>query len=124
MRTACGIDLIEVERFRNIKPEILALFFQRVFTLEEHEYINGSMERAAGIFAAKEAVVKALGCGIGPVSWQEIKILHSQQRAPTVVLLGNAAKTAKSTGITEWSLSITHTRQLANAVAFCLIPDR
>lgn len=124
MRTCCGIDLVEIDRFRNLKPEILNRFFQRVFTKEELDYIGGRMERAAGLFAAKEAVVKVLGCGIGPVSWQEIKVLHTNQGAPTIILLGNAVKIANSMRASGWSLSISHTRHLANAVAFCLLSDR
>ena len=92
MRIATGIDLVEIARFRQLKPEILARFYQRVFTPGEIAYIGQRFEAAAGIFSAKEAVVKALGCGIGPVSWQEIEIHHNAEGMPQVELHGSALK--------------------------------
>jgi len=67
-RVLSGIDLVEIARFRALNPAIRARFYQRVFTQEERTYAGASLQRAAGLFAAKEAAVKALGCGIGPVS--------------------------------------------------------
>jgi len=58
---ASGIDLVEISRFRELSPAIRDRFFLRVFTQQERENIRGSFERAAGIFAAKEALAKALG---------------------------------------------------------------
>jgi len=67
-----GIDLVEIGRFSRLDPAIRKRFYARVFTPEELGYIGELFNKAAGIFAAKEAVAKALGCGIGPISWQEI----------------------------------------------------
>ena len=86
MEIATGIDLVEIRRFRELKPEILARFYRRVYTRSEREYIGDSFERAAGLFAAKEAVVKAMGCGIGPVGWQDVEIIHSNEKQPFVRL--------------------------------------
>jgi holo-[acyl-carrier protein] synthase len=113
-----GIDLVEVTRFRELNPQILERFFMRVFTQDERRYVAGSFERAAGIFAAKEALVKALGCGIGPVSWQEVVVRYDEQGKPLPVLTGKAKAAEQALGIVEWSVSISHTKSNAVAVAF------
>lgn len=121
MSITSGIDLVEVERFRQLKPEILKRFYSRVFTKSEQEHIGSSFERAAGLFAAKEAIVKALGCGIGPVSWQEVEVMHNTEGNPQVQLHNSALDMAKTMAIVQWSLSISHTRQHATATAIALI---
>ena len=112
-----GIDLVEIARFRELNPNILERFFSRVFTQNEKAYIAGSFERAAGIFAAKEALVKALGCGIGLVSWQEVAIRYDGQGKPVPELTGKAKAAERALGIVEWSVSISHTKNNAVAVA-------
>ncbi len=121
MKIASGIDLVEVERFRQLKPEILKRFSQRVFTASERQHIGGSFERAAGLFAAKEAIVKALGCGIGPVGWQDLEVQHESEGNPVAHLRGMAANIAKEKGIVEISISISHTREHATAVAVAIM---
>lgn len=121
MEITTGIDLVEIDRFRNLKPEILERFLKRVFTEQELAYIANSFERAAGIFAAKEAVVKALGCGIGPVSWQDVEINHSIEKQPGILLHKKAAEIARGKVIKQWSVSISHTKMHATAVAVALI---
>lgn len=123
MRIATGIDLVEIVRFRQLKPEILARFYRRVFTPAEIAYIGKRFEAAAGIFSAKEAVVKALGCGIGPVSWQEIEIHHSAEGMPQVELHGSALNLANQMGMQQCSLSISHTQEYANAMAVLLLDE-
>jgi holo-[acyl-carrier protein] synthase len=115
-----GIDLVEIERFSNLNPAIRNRFFNRVFNLEEIEYIGTSLNKAAGLFAGKEAVAKALGCGIGPISWQNITISHSQSKQPHVILRENALNRANSLHIQKWSISITHTKKTAAAVAIAV----
>ncbi len=112
-----GIDLVEVARFRELNPQILERFFTRVFTQNERAYIAASFERAAGIFAAKEAIVKALGCGIGPVTWLEVGICHDKQGKPLPELTGRAKEAEKALNIAGWSVSISHTKSSAVAVA-------
>jgi holo-[acyl-carrier protein] synthase len=124
MQTTCGIDLVEVERFRQLKPEILKRFYERVFTQHERDYIGSSYERAAGLFAAKEAIVKALGCGIGPVSWQEVEITHTAENQPQVHLSSNAAARADRMAIRQWSLSISHTKDHATAMTVALMEKK
>ena len=112
-----GIDLIEVERFRSQKPEIRERFISRVYTDAEQAYCADNEQHLAGRFAAKEAVSKALGCGIGEISWQEIEILNDERGMPVLRLHGKAAERACRMGLTEWSISITHLKEYAAATA-------
>ena len=110
-----GIDLIEVERFRSQKPEIRERFIARVYTDAERDYCGDNAQHLAGRFAAKEAVSKALGCGIGEISWQEIEILNDEAGMPVLHLHGKASERARKLGLTIWSISITHVKEYAVA---------
>jgi len=112
-----GVDLVEIQRFAELKAEICSRFIQRVLTQNEQKEMKGSLATLAGKFAAKEAVVKALGCGIGPITWQEMEILHDGQGQPCLNLSGNALQMAKDQKLAQWSVSISHTRLLAIATA-------
>lgn len=112
-----GIDLIEVERFRSQRAEIRTRFIERVYTKAEQAYCGENEQHLAGRFAAKEAVSKALGCGIGEISWQEIEILSDDLGSPVLQLHGKAAERAAQMGLTTWSVSITHLKEYAAAVA-------
>ena len=112
-----GIDLVEIARLEGVKPEIRARFLIRVFTPQELEDARDSNLHLAGRFAAKEAVVKALGCGIGPVSWQEIEIRRGPAGEPVLVLYGKARQIASDQRLTTWSVSISHTKEHAVAIA-------
>jgi holo-[acyl-carrier protein] synthase len=118
-----GIDLVEIDRFSQLDFTIRKRFYTRVFTSEELDYIGESFNKAAGIFAAKEAVAKALGCGIGPISWQDISISHTSDNQPIVTLLGRAQEKAKTLQIKQWSISITHTKITAAAIAVASAAD-
>ncbi len=110
-----GIDLIEVERFRSQKPEIRERFIDRVYTDAEREYCGDNDQHLAGRFAAKEAVSKALGCGIGDIAWKEIEILNDEAGMPVLYLHGKASERARQLGLTIWSVSITHLKEYAAA---------
>jgi len=118
---ACGIDLVDIARFKDLNRAIWQRFTERVFTEEEQAYIGTSFERAAGIFSAKEAVAKALGCGIGTITWQDIGVNHGEAGNPVVVLKGGAASLSAQLGVTNWAISISHTRTSACAVAVALM---
>jgi holo-[acyl-carrier protein] synthase len=109
--------MIEISRLDEIQPGIRSRFLQRVFTPLELEECQGNSASLAGRFAAKEAVAKALGCGIGPISWLEIEILRGASGEPCLKLYGKAESMALTMGLSTWSISITHTREYAVALA-------
>jgi holo-[acyl-carrier protein] synthase len=117
-----GIDLIEVGRLKSIQPRIRARFLARVYTPAELDEAHGQDASLAGKFAAKEAVSKALGCGIGPVRWQDIEIRHGPQGEPVLHLHGQAAEMANRLGLSTWSISISHSQTHAVAMAVALGP--
>jgi len=111
----CGVDLVEIHRFTTLDAAIRRRFIRRVFTPAEIELCGDRDQHLAGRFAVKEAVAKALGTGIGPISWQEIETLADESLAPVLHLHGQAKETAAELGLDIWSVSITHTRELAMA---------
>ena len=117
MELRSGVDLIEIERFDRIEPRIHERFIHRVLTAQERLEVKDSNATLAGKFAAKEAVVKALGCGIGLVSFQEIEILHDANGQPKLHLYKNARRIAEEQNLKVWSVSISHSQHYAVAVA-------
>ncbi len=117
MNIRTGIDTIEISRLDSIQPSIRKRFIARVFTRNEIAQAHDRTELLAGLFAAKEAVSKALGTGIGKVSWRDIEILHLPSGQPVVQLHGQARTVADDLGLASWSVSISHDRTKAVAVA-------
>ena len=115
-----GIDTIEITRLAEIEPKIRKRFIERVFTKQEIAQAKDRDEVLSGLFAAKEAVSKALGTGIGYVAWQDIEILHLPSGQPIVNLHGNAQLVAEELRLNEWSVSISHDRNKAIAIAIAL----
>ena len=113
-----GVDLIEIDRVEEVVRRHGERYLDRVYTEAELEQSHRNAQYLAGRFAAKEAVAKALGTGIGEVGWQEIEVLGDEQNAPMLKLSGAARKRADELGLTEWSLSISHS--LTHAVAFAV----
>ena len=113
-----GIDLVDVQRFRNVlqrREEISA----RLFTDNELAYCRSSIdpsERMAARFAAKEAVMKALGVGLGNVRFREIEVTKDSSGRPSLTLHGSAAQLAADTGVRRWHLSLSHTSTVAEAL--------
>lgn len=118
---ATGVDLVEVDRFENLNPHIKERFFRRVFTPQELSDSDQSLQHLAGKFAAKEAAAKALGCGIGRVSWQELEIINDANGKPELILHTKAAEAATEAGWSAWSISISHTHTHALASVTALI---
>ncbi len=114
--TTIGVDLIEIERIRRALDRH-AGFRQRVFTEAEIAYCDSRPNPAqhyAGRFAGKEAVGKALGVGVH-FTWREIEIRGRPK--PGVHLTGRTARWAERVGAARIELSMTHSRELAAAVA-------
>jgi len=113
-----GLDIIETARVERALKN--PRFMNRVYTAGEQEYIEnrkGNVQSAAGIYAAKEAVSKALGTGIGPISFQEVEIVWRENGKPSVKLTGNALKLLQDMGGKRIMVSITHIKDLAAAQA-------
>ena len=111
-----GIDLIEVDRLERALSRRPGLA-QRVFTEAELGYAGARSRPArhlAARFAAKEAVFKALGLR-GALRLHEIEVLAGEP--PSIRLHGRAAQTAVERGISEVSISLTHSREMAAAIA-------
>jgi holo-[acyl-carrier protein] synthase len=115
-----GIDLVEIERLEQLDPAIRQRFLERVFTPRELEDAGSSNASLAGRFAVKEAVSKALGCGIGILGWQSIEIQRGSQGEPLLNLSGQALEMARALGFADWSISISHTRTHAIGLAVAL----
>ena len=117
MKLATGVDLVDIERFKETIERHGERFLRRVFTSQELEEVGSNLTSLAGRFAAKEAVAKALGTGIGVISWHEVEVLRGPQREPQLRLHGAATRLAGELGLGEWSLSISHTHTHAVAMA-------
>lgn len=115
-----GIDTIEISRLSEIRPEIRDRFIIRVFTKGEIIQARDRNDALSGLFAAKEAVSKALGTGIGRVAWRDIEIIHLTSGQPTVHLHGQAKIIAEQLGLQDWSISISHDRNKAIALAVAI----
>jgi holo-[acyl-carrier protein] synthase len=124
-----GIDLVEERRIAAMLADHGERFLERVFTERERAYAESSQalraERFAARFAAKEAVLKALGTGwSGGIAWQEVEVTRGAGGAPGIQLHGRAAEVAKSLGIGRWHLSLSHAAgfSIASAIAEGLPP--
>lgn len=114
----CGIDMIECGRIADGIERLGERFLNRFFTEGEREDCDDMPHRLAARFAGKEAVSKALGTGIGDVRWVEIEIrVNNERRRPVLILHGAAKDLADEMGLTEWDVSLTHTQEMASAVA-------
>lgn len=115
-----GVDILEVERVDRAILRHGQRFFDRFYTAEELIDCEGHTPALAARLAAKEAVAKALGTGIGEVRWKEIEIVKGPQRQPLLVLHGQAKIEAKRQGLFSWCISLSHTHEHAVAVAVAL----
>jgi len=108
MNLRTGVDLIEISRIEEVIARHGRHYLERIYTPAELEQCGKRAESLAGRFAAKEAVAKAFGCGIGDIGWKEIEVLGDEQNAPILTLHGAAENLAKELGLTTWSVSISH----------------
>ncbi|MBP9502004.1 MAG: holo-ACP synthase [Candidatus Promineofilum sp.] len=120
---AVGVDIIEVERLSRGIARHGDRFLNRFFTDREREQCGGRATSLAGRFAVKEAVGKALGTGIGDISWKEVEIINDERGRPILTLHGEAARLAAELGLAEWSISLSHTNTHAVGMAVALGPS-
>jgi holo-[acyl-carrier protein] synthase len=117
-----GVDIIEISRVAATVDRFGDRFLQRIFTAGEIAYCRGRAPQLAARFAAKEAVMKALGTGTRGVGWQEVEVTRKRTGEPGIELHGRAAERAKKLGIDRIALSISHSREYAVASVVSRIP--
>lgn len=112
----CGADHVDIAVFRHDLAVGGAQFLQRIFSQTELDYCSGRAERLAARFAAKEAVLKALGTGLRGIGWHEVEIRSESNGQPQLLLHGRAAIAARSHRVESWSVSLSHADGLAIAL--------
>lgn len=119
---AVGIDIIEIARIARTYRDFGERFLRRVFTERERDRYRDRVNELAARFAAKEATSKALGTGIIGIHWKEMEILPNRRGKPVLILHGQAAERARQLGLTDFSVSLTHSR--SDAMAFVVAVNR
>jgi len=121
---AHGIDLVDFPRIEEMVKEHDKRFLDRVFTSAEQDYADANknrIEKLAGRFAAKEAVLKLVGTGWrGKIAWTDIEIINNPAGQPLVTVSGEVKRLVDKLGIKQISVSITHTANFAIASAVAL----
>jgi holo-[acyl-carrier protein] synthase len=121
---AHGIDLVDCPRIETMVERHGQKFISRVFTKAEQAYADSNkdrIEKLAGRFAAKEAILKLMGTGWrGKIAWTDIEIKNNPAGQPEVTLTGEVERIAGKLGIEHVSVSITHTANFAIASAVAL----
>lgn len=121
MIAGVGTDITHIERIRKLRPAAL----DRVFTPKEQRYCRRYADpfpHYAGRFAAKEAILKALGTGLAEeITWKQMEILPNALGAPQVALSGAAKRRMRKIGATHCHLSISH--QVEYAIAFAVLEN-
>ena len=116
---AVGVDMIETDRVRQVLARHPERFLTRVFTPEEVAFCRGRIPELAARFAAKEAVMKALGTGARSVGWREIEVLPDRRGKPLVYLYGGAAERAGTIGLEAMDITLSHLEAFAVAIVVC-----
>lgn len=110
-----GIDIIEIDRVARVLKSYPDRFINRVYNPAEAAYCRNRAPQLASRFAAKEAVMKALGTGIRGIPWRSIEVTRKRGGPPEIRLHGPAKKRAELMGITRIALSLSHSEQFAAA---------
>jgi holo-[acyl-carrier protein] synthase len=120
-----GVDLVELNRIKRLVDRFGDRALCRVYTPAEQAHCRRRVPELAARFAAKEAVSKALGVGLSimahnGVHWHDVETLPDGNGRPIVHLHGRAAARAAELGLTEWSISLSHGRDVAVAFVVAL----
>jgi len=113
-----GLDAVDIGRFRTVLARRPGLE-SRLFTVGERAYASGLADPAPSLaarFAAKEAVMKALGVGIGAFAFTDVEVVRAPGGKPSLRVVGGAAALAAEQGVGKWHVSLTHTSAVAEAV--------
>ena len=123
MIVGTGVDLAEVARIEKSIGRFGDRFVKRIYTPAEIAYVErkaNRFERYAARFAAKEAGMKAIGTGWrGGITWHDFEVTNLPSGRPVLTFHGVAEKVAARLGVTNVSLSLTHTAELG--MAFVII---
>ncbi len=117
-----GIDSVDVARLVTMLERRPALL-TRLWTAAERDAVEAMVNPVpslAGRFAVKEAVMKALGVGLGAFGWEDVETARLPGGAPELRVKGRASVLATAAGVREWRVSITHTATVASAVVAAL----
>lgn len=112
-----GIDLVDIERFRR-SLERTPTMRTRLFTEVELAYVAGKADPVPSLaarFAAREAVMKSLGLGLGAFGFHEVWVERADSGVPSLAVVGRALELAEEAGVTRWHLSLTHSDSTAGA---------
>jgi holo-[acyl-carrier protein] synthase len=115
MKLTTGVDIIEIERFAGTIERQGERFKQRFYTPLELAQAGNNIASLAARFAAKEAVSKALGTGMGVVRPIDMEVIRDENRAPHLHLHGEALHVAHTLGLHTWSISLSHSDKYAVA---------
>ena len=115
----CGIDLVKIERIEKIIKRWGNNFNYRIFTPLERDYCekkkDNKFQSYAGKFAAKEALLKALGLGLGEANWKEIEIKNDELGQPIIDTSGRLKNITLAKGVKKYFITISHTEEYAIA---------
>lgn len=123
MALSTGVDLVEIKRLEDAISRHGERFLGRIFTSRELDEVGNNTASLAARFAAKEAVAKALGTGIGMINWSDVEVLRGPERQPVLHLHGAACQLAEELRLKNWSLSLSHTTTHAIALVVAISDD-
>jgi holo-[acyl-carrier protein] synthase len=126
MTLSAGVDIVELDRIRRVLERHGERFLARIYTPEEITRYGDRLPELAARFAAKEAVSKALGVGLNHMSahgigWREVEVLPDPLGKPVVHLSGRALQLAEEQDLSDWAISLSHSRDYA--VAFVVASE-
>lgn len=117
-----GVDVVDIPRLRAVLERRPAMA-DRLFSADELAYaatLANPAPTLAGRFGAKEAVMKALGVGIGALDWTDVSVVRQAGGSPELVVRGRAAQLATDRGVGAWEVSISHTSTIASVTVLAL----
>jgi len=112
-----GIDVVDIDRFRRSLQRTPTMR-RRLFTDTELDFVASQADPAPSLaarFAAREAVMKSLGLGLGAFGFHDVWVARAESGAPSLVVTGPAAELASAAGVTRWHLSLSHSDLVAVA---------